>query len=165
MKAKFLLGVVALFMVAIVFAALSFAPKAEVTKTVDATGTTEAVAFATPGTYYDKVWNLDTITNTEIDTLTLTGQLSTLVSAFQYNYAIKRTSISGTANVKVYLDESAQTTGTTNWYTIDSSSTTTATNATIRAAYLYGKRHRLRVKGTGTQLTSYLIAANYKQTN
>lgn len=122
------------------------------------------------------VVTLDTITNTEADTMyiVLTGSASVYSVAnatvfnsnFIYNYVINRTSLSGTANTTLVLQESnVKTGGTGTWYTVATASGTGATTTTISAANLYGRRHRLILTGTGTQSTSYGITATLKKTN
>jgi len=117
--------------------------------------------FAGPSTYR-YAFTADTITNAEKDTLSFPVNL---LSNFQLNVSTVRTSLSGTHNVKVYLDESNLTTGTTDWRVIDSTSTTTATVATIRQATIYGVRYRLRVSGTGTQSSRYTLQLTAKPVN
>lgn len=96
----------------------------------------------------------DTITNTENDTITIPAKFKT---NYQINVSVVRTSLSGTHNVKLYLDESNLLTGTTDWRVIDSTSTTSATVATIRQSVLYGLRYRVRVSGTGSQSSRYKL--------
>ena len=97
--------------------------------------------------YYSRTLvTLDTITNTEADTA--------------------RTSLSGTANTTMVLQESnVSTGGAATWYTVATASGTGATVTTISAANLYGRRHRLILTGTGTQSTSYGITATLKKVN
>lgn len=113
----------------------------------------EKQAFA-PTTPYRYTWTADTITNTEIDTVSVPA---TFLSNYQFQIQAVRTSLSGTHNVKLYLDESNLTSGVTDWRVIDSTSTTTATIGAIRQAVSYGLRYRVRVKGTGTQSSRYAM--------
>jgi len=120
-------------------------------------------------------FRLDTITNTELDTIPLGKPNSNnivaspvnFMSLYTYDIAVLRTSISGTHNVKVYLDRSlTTTTGTaTDWFTIDSTSATTATPAIMRSTDATGAKYRLRIKGTGTQSSSYKIWTLWKKKN
>lgn len=132
----------------------------------------EFTPTATPGTL--PTWDLetspgkqavlydpakDTITNAEKDTLLLPY---TLLSRFTYLFSVERTQLSGTANVKVYLDESNAQTGNTTWRTIDSTATTTATLAFFDGDEVYGRRLRLRISGTGTQSSTYKLRGTLK---
>lgn len=111
------------------------------------------------GAFYFKLFPADTITNAEKDTLTLPN----FQSNFQLQVAATRTSLSGTHNVKVYLDESNYLSGTDNWRVIDSTSTTTATLSHVRQSVTYSPRYRLRVSGTGTQSSRYIISVTGKR--
>lgn len=113
----------------------------------------EKQAFA-PTTPYRYTWTADTITNTEIDTVSVPASF---LSNYQFQIQAVRTSLSGTHNVKLYLDESNLTSGITDWRVIDSTSTTTATIGAIRQSVSYGLRYRVRVKGTGTQSSRYAM--------
>ena len=126
--------------------------------------------------YYSRsLVTLDTITNTEADTVyVVTGSASPLVAAnatvfnsnFAYNYVLSRTSLSGTANTTMVLQESnVSSSGTSTWYVVATASGTGATVTTVSAANLYGRRHRLILTGTGTQSTSYGITATLKKVN
>ena len=120
--------------------------------------------------YYSRTLvTLDTITNTEADTI-LVGPSATsyytFSSNFAYIYVLARTSLSGTANTTMVLQESnVSTGGAATWYTVATASGTGATVTTISAANLYGRRHRLILTGTGTQSTSYGITATLKKVN
>lgn len=120
-------------------------------------------------------FRLDTITNAELDTIpigkpnanNIVSNPVNFMSLFTYDIAILRTSISGTHSVKVYLDRSlTTTTGTaTDWFTIDSTSATTATRAIMRSTDATGAKYRLRVVGAGTQSSSYRIWTLWKKKN
>lgn len=121
-------------------------------------------------TYYSRsLVTLDTITNTEADTV-LVGPSATSYytfnSNFAYIYVLARTSLSGTANTTMVLQESnVSTAGTATWYTVATASGTGATVTSVSASNLYGRRHRLILTGTGTQSTSYGITATLKKLN
>ncbi len=122
------------------------------------------------------IYRLDTITNTEVDTFGLTKRTSTtannalasyepLISLYTLDVSVVRTSISGTPNVKVYLEKSATTTPTaTGWLTIDSTTTTSGVGQ-ISISEMRGEIYRFRVKGTGTQSTSYKMDCLLKKLN
>ena len=120
--------------------------------------------------YYSRTLvTLDTITNTEADTI-LVGPSATSYytfnSNFAYIYVLNRTSLSGTANTTMVLQESnVATGGASTWYTVSTASGTGATVTSVSASNLYGRRHRLILTGTGTQSTSYGITATLKKVN
>ena len=88
------------------------------------------------------------------------------LSLYTYDITIVRASLSGTHNVKVYLDKSDDRDGTsTDWFTIDSTSTTTATTAMLRSTDATGARYRLRISGTGTQSSTFTIWSIWKKKN
>jgi len=109
-----------------------------------------------------KSWSLDTITNAELDTLNLS---EILASPYQYAYQIKLANISGTRNVKFYLDQTCAK--GTRYMTVDSAITsgTTVNYYLMKGANTWGYRHRIRVVGAGTQSTSYLVDGLLKKTN
>ena len=120
--------------------------------------------------YYSRsLVTLDTITNTEADTILVGPSASTYYtfnSNFAYIYVLARTSLSGTANTTMVLQESNVTTGgAATWYTVSTASGTGATVTSVSASNLFGRRHRLILTGTGTQSTSYGITATLKKVN
>lgn len=128
------------------------------------------------GDYAAFDYRKDTITNAAKDTLLIGNRPSTawntvttpanFLSLYTYDISIVRASLSGTHNQKVYLDKSCMRSGTsTDWQVIDSTSTTTATNATIRGTDATGARYRLRISGTGTQSSTYQIWSIWKKKN
>ena len=141
------------------FALSGFGPNAKTINTI--TETAEGVMQETQNTVaggsastYRYAWTADTITNAEKDTLAVPVSLFT---NYQIQVQSVRTSLSGTHNVKLYLDESNLNSGITDWRVIDSTSTTTATIGAIRQAVTYGVRYRVRVSGTGTQSSRYAM--------
>ncbi len=108
----------------------------------------------------------DTLTNAEKDTILINSNIASL---FTYCAQPVITQLSGTANVKVYLDQSCLSSGNTDWFTIDS--TATLTNAAPRGILdgtdLLGYRYRLRFSGaTGsTQSTVYNCTLRLKKKN
>lgn len=163
MKNKIFIG----FLLA-VFAMVGFSfNSSKTTVFQDETGVTTMVKdFFSPGIQYSKVWTRDTISNAEQDTLLLTGPLANLNSGFQYNYVIQRTNLSGTVNVGMILQESNETSGTANWYTVATTGTTSATTDKLQSPYTYGKRQRIIVSGGAvSQSTWYIVSLLLKQTN
>ncbi len=137
---------------------------------------TETMLAKSPGDYAKFDYRKDTITNAAKDTLFVGNRTSTawntvasptnFLSLYTYDIAIVRASLSGTHNVKVYLDKSCTASGTsTDWQLIDSTSATTATTATIRGTDATGARYRLRISGTGTQSSTYQIWSIWKRKN
>ena len=128
------------------------------------------------GDYATFDYRNDTITNAEKDTLfigkrdnstwnTVTSPTQFL-SLYTYDISILRASLSGTHNVKVYLDKSNTRYGTsTDWFTLDSTSATTATLAMLRSTDATGARYRLRINGTGTQSSTFTIWSIWKKKN
>ena len=123
------------------------------------------IAFAftttqTGSTYYASQYTAKTITNAGKDT-TVVG--TSFVSDFQYDIVCVKANTSGTTNVKMYLDESNLSTGNTDWVTVDSSVTTTTTTGRIKGDHVYGYRHRIRLVGTGTQVSTATLSVRYKK--
>jgi hypothetical protein len=124
--------------------------------------------YQTTGTaMYEHTWNKDTITNAANDTLYLPSRIRPVNSDFLIALSIHRTSISGTANLAVKVEESVynytgSTPPTRGWVTsfnnlgsAADTDATTATDETIRIPNAYGRSYRIIIDGTGTQSTSY----------
>jgi len=147
------------------FAAISFdrpaSQKDALAVRFDENDKPEYYDFGTPKAIY-KTWALDTITNTEKDTLSLPAILE---SQYQYSIQARVLRISGTKNVKFVLDQT-NATGSTVWMPVDSVSAaspdTLKTVFLMKGANVWGNKHRIRVVGTGTQSTSYQVTALYK---
>lgn len=103
---------------------------------------------------------LDTISNANNDTLSFPYNV---FSSYSSLYQITRTNISGTTNVSVALQQSAVTSGNSDWVTVATTSGTSSTNEALTLNPTYGIRYRLIVDGTGTQSTSYRITAVLKK--
>jgi len=112
---------------------------------------------------------VDTITNAEADTILVGPSSSTYYtfnSNFAYIYVLNRTTIDGTPNTTMVLQESnVSTGGASDWYVVATASGTGATTTSVSAANLFGRRHRLILTGTGTQRTSYKVTATLKKVN
>jgi hypothetical protein len=128
-----------------------------------------AIGLSAQSYYSRSLVTLDTITNTEADTILVGPSASTYYtfnSNFAYIYVLARTSLSGTANTTMVLQESnVSTGGAATWYTVSTASGTGATVTSVSASNLFGRRHRLILTGTGTQSTSYGITATLKKVN
>ena len=153
--------------------------EAEVVKVETVTGENGEAAkmYWAVGGYVRTNYRLDTITNAELDTFGLVSRTSTtaanalasytpFISLYSLDLSIRRTNISGTTSVKMYLDKSATTTPTaTGWLTVDSTSTTGATVGQISRSELLGEIYRVRIVGAGTQSSSYLVQGIAKKKN
>lgn len=163
---NFIFGGLCLFVLVALGAAFTKVTRLMAPTTIDAinadvqTKDLAAYGLETGNNFYQKSFT-GAIANAEKDTLALPNFLSN----YQLSIATTRASVSGTHNVKMYLDESSFLTGTANWRVIDSTSTTTATLATIRQGTTYGVRHRIRMSGTGSQSSTYAISVIGKKLN
>lgn len=133
MRNKLLFGLLALFAVAALF---SF---------------TSERSFA-PVTYSPAAYT-GTITNTEIDTITL----ATMVNPYHLVCYKKVAQTSGTSNVMFILDAAVAKTGTANWVAIDTLSGTSTTAGIYDLGSAVYQRYRFRLKGTGTQVSTYTL--------
>jgi len=104
----------------------------------------------------------DTITNAEIDTITLPVNFISLYTGL---FTAQRINLSGTTNVSMFLDESNFTSGTNNWYTLNTVVGTGATVAIATESELRGLRYRIRLVGSGTQSTRYVLNVTAKKKN
>lgn len=116
------------------------------------------------GGYYAKSITQDTLTNAEKDTIAIP---TNILSLYTYDFQPVVTQLSGTAAVKVYLDQSAKSSGNTDWFCIDSSASLTnaAPRGILDGTDLLGYRYRLRFSGTGTQSTVYNCSYILKKKN
>ncbi len=174
-----------LVIAALGFALQGFGPaktvekEAEVIKVENVTNENGEAAkmYYAVGGYVRTNYKQDTITNAELDTFGLVSRTSTtaanalasytpFISLYSLNLKIKRTNISGTTSVKMYLDESATTTPTaTGWVTVDSTTTTGATVGIINRSELLGEIYRVRIVGAGTQSSIYKVDGILKKKN
>lgn len=156
-----------LFAFAVLFFAVAFdRPATQSYQFEDENGNVENLAFAPPKAF-QKVWPVDTITNTEKDTLAIPWIMA---SPYQYSYQFWVTKLTGfnNNNFKVVLDQ-ANTTASTQWMAIDSFTRTGADSTRrdwlIKGTNVYGARHRLRIIGASVNLTRYFVTANIKPPN
>lgn len=118
-------------------------------------------------------YNLDTITNTESDTIYIgsssTGAMSGAIdfqSLFAGRFQFTRTSISGTANVALKVESTLVYTGTsTEWVSVATGSGTGATAEYISLSEMGDRRYRVILTGSGTQSTSYRVRFVGKKKN
>lgn len=165
MKYKFIFLACALFLgVTAIFSAFDKPDAAQFDQMAqyDEDGSLNTV-FAPSYGVVTKAWAKDTITNAANDTLELPGILA---SPYQYGYQVRITDISGTRNVKFYL-EAVSHAKSTRWMKVDSmvTSGSTINDYHMKAANTYGIKHRVIVDGTGTQSTAYQLDALLKKTN
>lgn len=102
-------------------------------------------------------FRLDTITNSEIDTLELSA---TYLSNYEGSVGAVITNISGTSSLTIVVDEGFTHGNATRWKLGQDTITTTsaATTALVDFGRLAGTKYRIRVIGAGTQSTSYRIS-------
>lgn len=145
----------------------------------DATATAEAPESLGPTAvkaYAIFNYRKDTIANAAKDTLFVGNRTNSawntvttptnFLSLYTYDISVVRANLSGTTNLKVYLDKSCAISGTsTDWQVIDSVATTTATTGMMRGTDATGARYRLRISGTGTQSSTYQIWSIWKKKN
>ena len=102
-------------------------------------------------------WAVDTITNTEVDTLTIGTNFLTNYEGF---VGVVITNLSGTSSLTIVVDEGwVDHTGTLRWDLGQDTITTTSAAATVGVdiGRLAGTRYRIRVTGAGTQSTTYRL--------
>jgi len=169
MKNKFLL-LLLLPLLALV-ATLSSFDKAET-----ATENAEMEAAAGVGEYSQFNYRLDTLTNTESNTLTIGRRDNSVwntvtnptnfLSLYTFDVKVKTASLSGTHSVKVVLDGANVTNGTsTGWVGLDSLTTTAQNTIQLRTTDATATRYRLRISGTGTMSSTYQVWMFCKKKN
>ncbi len=109
-----------------------------------------------------KNFAVDTITNTEADTILLSSAVSDVQSLYTYSWHVSRTNLSGTTNVALKVEERIPTSGTTGWVTVNKGSGTGATAERLTGTELLGRQQRLILTGSGTQSSSYLVSVCLK---
>lgn len=151
----------------VAFVLLSYAFTGDKERTRDIVNESGAVVGAeqfAPGGIYTVIVTADTLTNTEKDTISFSDNIASL---YTYCFQPVITQLSGTASVKVYLDQSTASSGTTDWTAIDS--TASLTNAAPRGILdgtdLLGYRYRLRFVGSGTASVRYTCTGRLKRKN
>ena len=169
MKNKFLYGFLALILAFSGMALASWSDKADAEETVVKESTPLGEYQSTGTTMYEYTYTKDTITNAANDTLYLPSRLRPVNSDFLIAYSVTRTSISGTHNLAVKVEESGYnysgtTPPTAGWVaslnsagSAAATAATTATEELIRIPAAWGKAYRIIIDGTGTQSSSYVI--------
>lgn len=102
-------------------------------------------------------WAVDTITNTEVDTLTISTNFITNYEGFA---GVVITNLSGTSSLTIVVDEGwVDAAGTLRWDLGQDTITTTSAAATVGVDFgrLAGNRYRFRITGVGTQSTTYRL--------
>ena len=151
-----------------IFAALfsSFSHSSTSVQTIDEPDGKLILEFAgngkDPNVY--KVWDHDTLTTTENDTLNLGV---TLRSPYQYSYQFKVLKISATPSLKLVLEQ-RNSMSNTDWMHMDSVSVSGADSTKrdfiLRGTNTYGLQHRLLLLGT-SGVDQYDATALLKKTN
>lgn len=163
---RFLKYSILFFAVAVGVVSLSFSGEAN-TKTETIAESSNFVNFsnfdyddAVSG-IYTYAFPADTITDTEVDVLTIP---SVLISKWSYNWTISTTQLSGTQKLSCQISESNTRTGT-DWLNVGSAVTTSGSTDLDRAVgeILYGMRQRMTITGTGTQSTRYVVTVTLKK--
>lgn len=109
------------------------------------------------------VWALDTITNTEVDTIYLgaTGLAAGAVdfqSLFGGQWTVVRTNISGTTSIALKIEATPVASGTTTvWAQVAAGAATTATPEAVTISEMLSRRYRIILTGSGTQSSSYRV--------
>lgn len=126
--------------------------------------------YATSASTYTRSWAVDTITNTEVDTL-IVGGGSTPGVNFQSNFeggvGVVIANLSGTSSLTIVVDEGfVDATGTVRYDNGQDTITTTAAAGTtfVDIGRLAGTRYRIRITGAGTQSTTYRLTFIAKPT-
>jgi hypothetical protein len=130
----------------------------EVYKTDNGAEVVDYAASVKP--YWHRPYSLDTITNAANDTILLPVAL---YSAFEGVFQVVRTSISGTANIALKVEQSNIASGNTDWVSVATGSGTGATTEALQLTSMNGLRYRLILDGTGTQSTSYRAHVTIKR--
>lgn len=102
-------------------------------------------------------WAVDTITNTEVDTLTISTNFITNYEGF---VGVTITNLSGTSSLTIVVDEGwVDAAGTLRWDLGQDTITTTAAAGTtgVDIGRLAGNRYRIRITGAGVQSTTYRL--------
>lgn len=115
--------------------------------------------FAAPPALFKPAATIDTITNAENDTITLTAKL---YSQFQFNWTVITTQLSGTQSINAIVQESASDSDT-DWYPVDTVALSGSADLDrIVGTAVYGVRQRLIIDGSGTQSTRYRVYPVFK---
>lgn len=122
-----------------------------------------AAEEAGPGNMYKPPVRTATITNTGVDTLTISPNL---ISLWDYNLVLSATQTSGTSNIIVVTQENNETTGTL-WYETGRDTLSAASGGLLKRQFgtVRGVRHRFIATGVGTHVSAYRATLSYKQTN
>lgn len=144
----------------------------------------EALGANSVGGYFRANYRLDTITNNAADTFGIYSRNSTttanvtankyylnakytpFLSLYTGDITIEKKNLSGTTSVTLYIEKSGTTIpSTTNWILVDSISAATAGVSQIKISEMTGEIYRARVKGRGTQSSTYLTTGLFKKKN
>lgn len=136
----------------------------------------EIQASSGVGQYSAFNFRVDTLTNAEVNILTIgrrdnstwntVTNPTNFLSLYTFDVKVRTASLSGTHSVKVVLDGSNVTSGVSNgWVGLDSLTTTSSNTIQLKTTDATATRYRLRVSGTGTMSSTYLIWCFAKKKN
>lgn len=108
-----------------------------------------------------QVFDVDTVTNTGTVTFTLPEDIKDY-GALEY-HATSVDLVSGAAAGTIFYEYSLDPDGT-DWYTVSTDTVTTgaATSQEYLVSEFVGRRARIRITGTGTQVTSFVVTIGFK---
>lgn len=113
-----------------------------------------------------KSFTLDTFANATTETQNVPFSFA---SRYTGSIHVTLTTLSGTRAMKIFLDETNDLTGATGWAAIDSVAPSAAVGNeyVIQRPEVYGRKQRIRVKGTAgaTQSVAYKTTVAYKRRN
>jgi hypothetical protein len=172
MKNKFLL-LLLLPLSALFFTLSSFDKANHATESVELSET-EAASGVGENSQFN--YRLDTLTNTESNILTIGRRDNSVwntvtnptnfLSLYTFDVKVKTANLSGTHSVKVVLDGSNVSSGTsTGWVGLDSLTTTAQNTIQLRTTDATATRYRLRISGTGTMSSTYQVWMFCKKKN
>jgi hypothetical protein len=116
-------------------------------------------------TYGGSIVVVDTITDTEVDVISIS---EALLSLYSYDIGMTLNNLSGTRSVKLVLQRSNAASGSTDWLGVDSVTATgsTVNNWNVDGSEFWGRRARILVSGTtGTMSVRYTIRPFFKKKN
>ena len=102
---------------------------------------------------------LDTITDTEADTITLSPNL---FSFWKYNYVVQGDELSGTIDLLVTVQE-RNAPNSSIWYTIATDTVLADLEVEVFTGDVYGTNQRVIITGSGTQSSEYTLQTVLKK--
>ena len=102
---------------------------------------------------------LDTITDTEADTITLSPNL---FSFWKYNYVVQGNELTGTIDLLVTVQE-RNAPNSSIWYTIATDTVLADLEVEVFTGDVYGTNQRVIITGSGTQSSEYTLQTVLKK--